>query len=279
MKKQVLAALVLVAAAIGATTPSWAFQSVSITTITAQVTTTGAKTANFTLKVRNTSDPFGADQPLLVNWTGIDPTTLGSNKWRIADQLLVINSTVTDANGGIKIYTDNTATDASPKFVDPTAGNSINQDSMAAGLLKGTSGTTSDVPLAMAWSIKTSSKVVELNDAERGIGSIDPNSPTAPGFNTSVQWFSMTDKYNWATGVDFNGDGDSLDAGDSSAQALDALFVTMIKPDGAHVRKVGTFDPLTASRNAFVYLEADFSKAGAQLTYKTSTLRVEAYIE
>lgn len=285
MKKQVRAVLVLIAAAIGMTTPSWAvFQSVGITTVTAQVTTTGTKSAAFNVRVRNVSSPLGADLGLTVNWTGIDPLALGANKWRIADQLLVVNSSVTDSNGGIKIYTDNTAADANPKFVDPTPGvpgtpNRINQDSLAAGLLKGASGTTSVKPLAMAWSVKTSSKIVELNDVNRGIGAVDPNVAPVAGYNSSVQWFNMTDVYNWDDGVDFNGDGDSNDVGDATPQALDALFVSMIRIDGAHVQKVGVFDPLTASKNAFVYLEADFTNAAALQTYKTSTLRVEGYIQ
>lgn len=279
MKKQVRAVLVLIAAAMGMTTPSWAFKSVGITTVTAQVTTGGTKSAAFNVKVRSVSNPFGADLPLEVNWTGIDPQALGANKWRIADQLLVVNSSVTDSNGGVKIYTDNTATDANPKFVDPTPANKINKDSFAAGLLKGLSGTTSDVPLSMAWAVKTSTKIVELADTNRGIGAFDPNAAIVAGYNTSQQWFNMTDAYNWETGIDFNGDGDANDPGDALPQALDSTFLSFVRIQGAQVLKVDLYDPLPASKNAFVYLEADFTNALPQQGYKTSTLRVEGYIE
>ena len=47
MKKYIAGMLVAAAALVASAAPSWAFQSVQITTITAQTTTGGAKTAAF----------------------------------------------------------------------------------------------------------------------------------------------------------------------------------------------------------------------------------------
>ena len=277
MRKQ-LAVISIAAAFAAVAAPSWAFQSVQIATVTAGTTTGGAKVAQFSLAIKDVSDPFGANNPGSIGWSGVDPL---STQWKIADQLLVINSTVTDLNGGIKIYTDNTAADASPQFVDPTPGNTVNQDSLASGLLLGTSGTTSEPPLAMAWSIKASTRVVEGGDVNTGIGAADPNNgPETATADNRFQWLFMTDEYNWDTGVDFNGDGDAVDEGDATAQALDSAFVTMINNVGIHFgQDDAEFGAHPNGEDAFVYFQANFSGAQVQQAYQTSTLRVEAFIE
>ncbi len=255
--------------------PSWAFQSVKITTITAVAQVGGQRVADFNLAIRNTNAPFGANLSS-VTWSAINPP---STQWKMSDTLLVINSTVTDAAGGIKIYTDNTHPSAIPRFTDPTT-NAFNIDSLASGLLNASAATTSAPGLSLAWTIKTSTRIVEGGTDLTGVGAADPN--TGPGtavFNNRFQWLFNTDKYNWALGVDRNGNG-TLDPADDQPQALDAPYVTMINLVGIHFGQANNeFGAHPDGSNSFVYLQADFRNALVQTLYGTSALRVEAYIQ
>ena len=277
MKKYIAGMVVAAGAIVASAAPSWAFKSVQITTITAQATTGGARTAAFTLAIRNTGAPLGANQSA-VNWSGVDPL---STTWKLADQLLVINSTVTDNGGGIKIYTDNTAADANPRFVPPVPGTPILPVNVAAGLVKAGAATTSESPLPMAWTIKTAPRLVESGTAETGVGAADPQTgPATAVYNNKFQWLFVTDKYNWANGTDYNGDGDTGDAGDAAPLALDAPYVTMINKTGVHFGQADTeFGAHPDGANSFVYLEANFAGADVQQLYRTTALRVEAYIQ
>ena len=278
MKKYIAGMLVAAAALVASAAPSWAVQSVSITTLTAQTTTGGVKSAAFSLVIRNVNTPL-TGSVANVNWTGVDPL---STSWKLADQLLVINSTVTDNGGGIKIYTDNNHAAANPRFIQPTPFATA-PTSVAAGLVKvpavGT--TTSEAPLPMAWTIKATTRTVESGTDVTGVGAADPNTgPATAVFNNKFQWLFMTDKLNWASGTDFNGDGDTADAGDSAPKALDAPFVTMINKVGIHFGQADTeFGAHPDGQNAFVYLEANFATADVQQAYRTNVLRVEAYIQ
>jgi len=276
MKKLLAGIAVAFGALVVSVAPSYAFQSVSITTVTAQTTTGGVKTAAFTLIIRNVGTPL-TGSVANVNWTGVNPI---STVWKMADQLLVINSTVTDVGGGIKIYTDNRAADAVPQFVPPTTVSTA-PTSVAAGLVKGLTGTSSVTPLPMAWTIKATTRTVESGTADTGVGAADPNTGSgAAVFNNRFQWLFMTDKSNWTSGTDFNGDGDVMDAGDSAPLALDAKYVTMINSIGVHFGQADTeFGATPDGTNAYVYLQANFSTADVQQAYKTSTLRVEAFIQ
>jgi hypothetical protein len=277
MKKYIAGMLIAAGVIVASAAPSWAFRSVQIATVTAQTTTGGQKTAAFTLKIRNTGSPFGADQSL-VTWTGVDPET---TNWKIADQFLLLNATVTDSGGGIKIYTDNTAPDANPRFIPPVPGTPNNQANFAAGLLNASTPTTSAPPLPMAWSIKANSRIIEGGDVNTGIGAADPQTGSGDAvFNNRFQWLNMTDEYNWAAGVDFNGDGDSNDPGDAAPLALDAPFVTMINKVGIHFGQADSeFGAHPDGANSFVYLEANFAGSDVQQLYRTTTLRVEAYVQ
>ncbi len=280
MKKLLAGLLVAAGALVVSAVPSYAFQSVSITTVTAQTTTGGVKTAAFTLIVRNVGTPLSGGGPASsnpVNWTGVDPAV---TTWKLADQLLVINSTVTDVGGGIKIYTDNTAADAIPKFVPPTAVSTA-PTSVAAGLVKGGAATTSAPTLPMAWTIKTTTRTVESGTDVTGVGASDPNLGSgAAVFNNRFQWLFVTDKSNWTNGTDFNGNGLTSDPGDSAPLALNAPYPTMINSIGTHFGQADTeFGAAPDGTNAYVYLEANFATADVQQLYRTTTLRVEAYIQ
>lgn len=275
MSKKLISAAAFVVAALGlAAMPASAFQSVQIATITAGTTTGGAKLAQFKYSLADASNPTISRSS--VTWSNVSPL---STTWKIADTLIIINSSVTDTNGGVRIYTDNTATDASPKFVDPTPGDPINPDSSASGLLRGTSGVTSE-HLLMAWSIKNSTKVVEGTNVATGIGATDPASGSPSGANNKLQWLFVTDKSNWANGIDFNGDGNTSSVGDQTPLPNGATFVNMIYYNGIHAGQDDTaIDPLADGQNAYVYLQANFTGAVTQQAYQTTTLRIEAYIQ
>jgi len=286
MKKQLIAALVLVAAAIGATTPSWAFQSVQKTTVTAGTFVGGARVARFTLNIRDISNQL-VNLPITssITWSGVQ----SGQGWTMASRLLVLNSTVTDNNGGIQIYTENTASDASPKFVDPTPSSTTNADSNAAGLLEGLTGTSSKA-LPMAWTIKSTTRTIEGGTDVTGVGAADPNNgPTTGVFNNKFQWLFVTDRYNTG-GIDYDNDGQivlgdgSIDPGDAAPFIDGAKYQSLVRVGGIHVSQDSRPDPLgMEGRNdgldSFVYFQANFAEAAAQTPYQTTTLRVEAFIQ
>jgi hypothetical protein len=209
-----------------------------------------------------------------ITWSGLTP----GYGWKIADRLLVLNSTVTDTNGGIQIYTENTASDASPKFVLPLPADPINPVNNAAGLLQGISGNTSTT-LSMAWSIKASTKEVEVNDPVNGIGAQNPNNPTGSGYNNPFQWLFITDSVN-TSGIDYNGNGTVTDPGDQAPFVNGAAYISPVRVGGGlEVLQDGTIQAETNGSNSYLYLQANFGNAAAQTAYQTTTLRVEAYIQ
>lgn len=273
MKKQLTAALVLVAAAIGAAAPSWAFQSVQRATVTAGTTVGGVKAARFTLNVRSINNQTAnLTVGSSITWSSV----VAGDGWKMADRLLVINSTVTDLNGGIQLYTENTANDASPKFTDPTPGVTTNPDSAAAGLV---SAVDTTVTLPLAWSIKSSSKVVEGTDPLTSIGATDPNNGSASGANNKFQWLFVTDRYN-SSGIDYNQDGDVTDAGDAAPFVDGSVYQSIVRVNGIHTGQGDTdIEVRPDGTNAFVYFESNFANALPQTSYQTTALRVEAFIQ
>jgi hypothetical protein len=279
MKKYLAGMIVAAAAIVASATPSWAFQSTKITTMTATVTTGGSKSATFVSNIRLANNPFGANQATIVWPAGIDPLT---QSWVMSDSLVIINSTVTDNNGGIRIYSDNTASDAAPKFVDPTSGDNDDADSKVNVLLKGTSGTTSEPGLPVAWSIKTSTKIVNGANVNTGIQPREPNDSSLPnqtGSNNPYQWLYMTDKSNW-DGIDLNNDGDYIDAFETAPLPNGAPFTLLINKSGEHFGQADTeFGVTPDGTNMFVYFEANFTGADVQQAYQTTTMRIESFIQ
>jgi len=269
----------IAAAALAASaTPSYAFKSVRIATYTATATTSGTNQADFTMRWATTANQntinFGTTT---LSWSSFDPLT---TTWKMANQVIVMNSTVTDSLGGIVIYTDNTNAGAVPQFVFPVPGTPNNQANQAAGLLKGTAGTTSVAPLPLAWTIKTSSRTIEGGTDTTGVGAADPQTGLATAvFNNKFQWLNMTDKGNWTAGLDYNGDGDSLDAGDQSAMGYTTPFVTIRNLSGIHFGQADTeFGAIPQGSNSWIYVETNFATASVLQAYQTNQLKVEAFI-
>ena len=155
MKKQLAITGLLASLALLSASSALAFQSKQISAVTAQATTGGTLSASFTLTLHPTAST--ATTAANINWTGALP----GSSWKIADQMMKLVWNVTDVNGGIQIYSDNTNANAVPQFVDPTPLDHTNGDSNPAGLLLvPATGNASSVSLPVAWSIKTDTATV-----------------------------------------------------------------------------------------------------------------------
>lgn len=135
------------------------FQSIRISTITAEATVTGGELAMF-VEIRRRDNNNTASN---ITWT-----VPAGNGWTLADQYILLHSTVTQSGGGIRIYTDNNAADANPKY-----GGSFGENN-GAGLIS-TSSNTAFLP--MAWLIKD-----------------DVSNPTPVDPNTNSSWFYFKDR-------------------------------------------------------------------------------------
>ena len=259
MKSRIVV-LALIAAAVAAfSSPSWAFTPVARTTVTATVTTFGSKIAAVTVKIRNVGTPFGADQTQIA-WSGVTPP---STQWKIADQFILLNATITDVGGGVQIYTRNMDADAVPAFVDPTPLDGTNVDSNPAGLLLGTSGTTG-TRLQVAWSIKAASATVGTN-----LLPADPKTGPETGVGNRYQWLFMADKNTPA-----------IPSTDTSAFSNGAESVTAINVSGLHTAAgPAGFFAHPDGQNSFLYLQGEFTTAAALQTYQTRTLTIESFLQ
>lgn len=291
MKKQLAISSLAAAVAILGASSAHAFQSQQKQALTAQATTGGTLSSNFTATLLNTNNTAAGTT---INWTGALP----GGGWKIADQMIRLNWNVTDAGGGIQVYTDNKNAAANPMFVDPTPGTPAvppatatagnNQDSNPAGLLLvPTTGVNSSVALPLAWSIKDTAKTVGGTDPATGIQPADPNNGLLTGPANKWQWLYMLDKN--TPYIDRNGDGD---LGDTTATVNPDTaafpnptgpFVQMIKGPGSvtgiHFAQGDTDFGSDPDKSSYVYLQADFTNAAAQQTYRTNQLTIEAFIQ
>ena len=247
MKRSIPALLVFVLAVLAPMGAQAAFSSVSRSTITAIAPLTGAGTVAMQVFLKNLSDNSTTTQ---IYWTGV---TLPISFVR-SGAYAQIDSTVTAAGGAIQVYTDNTASDASPQFTYTGSTTSANP----VGLVDMTT-TTKALPLA--WSVKdtTTTAPTAANPTDSG----DPN---------SFQWLIMKDRQtptSAALGSTQFTDGEPyvtvkrvVDAGNSGIHfgGADTEFGAASAPD-------------------FVYFQADFRNAVTPRTYKTSVLRFEAYTQ
>ena len=225
----------------GASSSFAAFAGLARSTSTASAVLSGAGTVAMSVSIHKTADN-SADTA--INWTGV---TLPRG-FVVANDYIQLNSTMSATGGGIQIYTDNTAADASPKFTGSISSFTITP----AGLVDTT---TSSKALPMAWTIQdTSGTPVAIN----------PNAGTGNSFS----WLFFEDHAQVAV--------PSLGAG---AFVNGDPFVTVQNvASGIHFAQGPTqFGPAVSPN--YIYTEADFTTAVTPNTYKTSTLRLEAYTQ
>ena len=112
------------------------FQSRSISTFTAQATVTGGQLA-MSVEIRDRDNDNLA--------TSLTWNVVAGSGWTLANQYILLHSTLTVSGGGIRIYTDNAANDANPRF-----GGSFGEI-YGAGLIDTT---TNTAVLPLAWLIR-----------------------------------------------------------------------------------------------------------------------------
>jgi len=265
MKRLITVAVLLAALiSIGVTSSQAAFVSRSSVTVTAVAATGGTPTVSFSLAIKSVSNVNGPNQTQ-VTWTGIDPTNLGGNSWKLADQVLVIQSTITNLAGGIQIITDNTHPQAAPQFVDATPSISTNTDSNPAGLLfVPATGNQSNSAISLAWSIKASSQNIGAD-----LLPADPNNGPTTGAGNKFQWVFMADKKTPAIPLT-----NTIAFVDGNAGS------TIMNQSGIHFgQDPAEFGGGPGAKTSYLYLQADFSQALPAQTYKTSKLTVEAFTQ
>jgi hypothetical protein len=226
-----------------ATSSHAAFTSLSRSTVTAEAVLTGAGAVTMSLAIKKVADGTASDR---ITWPNV---TLPA-RWVVASDYVELNSVVTASGGGIQTYTDNTATDASPRFTG-------NLQALSAAGLVDTTDTTKKLPTA--WSIRSSAS---------------PTTPTPqnPNANSgeSYLWFWHVDRAN----QDNPGTTDVNEAFVGDAHP----YVTAQNANGIHFAQGPTeFGPAAAAPISRMYFEADFGSAITPRTYRTSKLIIESF--
>jgi len=192
--------------------------------------------------------------------------TIGVTGWELANNYLILKSTVTDATGGIQIYTNNrNATDGTYKFTgsSPTFN--------AAGLVNG-SATTQALPMCWRASTQVSGSTYTFTIVQgqgldpanpNGIGLFEANLGGAASKYACYLW--MTDYTDPGYSVSYS----SIRVGANGVQAAES-----------------TWAPVAAYSTVNIYLGANFANAmvggygtGQTATYQTTTLTLVAYYQ
>ncbi len=159
--------------------------------------------------------------------------------WKASDQYILLSVTATQAGWGIQIYTDNTAGDANPQY---------SGSGDPAGLVD-TDSTT--ITLPMCW--RLTDDTTNTYDIEQA-GSTLYSATLGSGYPC---FFWMKD-----VGTPFT-DGED--------------YVTVMDERGGHHAEGSNWADYPNPN--YIYIGAKFSNATTPNTYKTNTLRIEAFYE
>lgn len=243
MRKLLVAVLAFGLLSAVSTTSYAAYASVGITSVTAQVSFVAAGSIEMNAVLRNLTG-----ETTTQLWWDTGNITLGSTKWRRSDAYVMLHSTITAATGGIEIYTNNRNAAIAAQRYTGGAGTD------PAGLV-GLSSTTAVLP--MAWRITaistTSLTIVKGTDDSLYATELGGEAGSYPVF----LWMMDLGTPAFTPGLDY-------------ATAKDA---TRGIQHAAATWATGTSSP------NYVYFGADFTNATTPNTYKTTTLRVEAFTE
>jgi len=212
------------------------FQSRSISTFTAQATVTGGQLA-MSVEIRNRDNDNLA--------TSLTWNVVAGSSWTLANQYILLHSTLTVSGGGIRIYTDNAANDANPRFGGDFGNNN------GAGLINTT---TNTLVLPLAWLIRD-------NREDPTPGDPDPRNP-----NFNAAWFYFKDKSQtnfWTTTQ-------TEDAKDYSTVAKAGYGIHYAQGPGNYG---------SSTSPDYIYIESNFANAVGGITYRTTTLRIELFSE
>lgn len=229
-KKWALATVLSVLSTLAAV-PSWAaFATVSKATVTASAVLSGAGQVAMSVSVRNISNNAVAAS---VAWTGVTLPTA----WKLADQYLLLNSTITAATGGIQIYSNNKAADAAPAYTGLAN---------ASGLVDNTD-TTKTLP--MAWAVRNSTV------------SVAAVLPPAGDPDVIFQWLYIKDPGSAAPNTMTNGE----------------VYATVKNTSGIHYGPGNAeFGAGLLPAIDYVFFQANFANATTPRTY-SGRIRVEAF--
>lgn len=252
-----------------------AFQSVQKQSFQAEVSVEGIPTASFTVELRDALDPLGSPVRAGLNWSNV---IAGQTGWKMADQCFVLKGTITDASGGIQMYTHNSQYSA-PLFFPPWPNHS--PESYKAGLLELAVSTAGFAfrTIPMAWSIKAASMTVSGPNPTLLPG--DPVSGPATGPDNRFQWVIIKDFRD--IGIDTNGDGyvdprTNDDSPDTTPFENGNEDVMVMNSVGIHAAQgAGGFFSHPDGRNAYLYMQADYTTASVGYTYFTNKLYIESF--
>ncbi len=214
-----------------------AFTSKQVVTKNASAALSGTGTVSMTVTAKLMATNATVTD---VTWTGVTlPTT-----WKNADQYLQLETSITDATGGVRIVTDNKGSGANPAYTG--------SNTTAAGLVDNTNHANA---LPLAWTVK------DLVAGSTGPVSAKPYDPGTDGSGqpAQFQWLYMTDAV----------DG-TIPPG--------APYRTVANSTGIHFGGGDTEFGASPSPN-YVYLEANFANAVTPRTYSTNKLIVEAFTQ
>ncbi len=173
---------------------------------------------------------------------------------------MIINATMTQANSGIQMYTDNTASDANPKYTG------VPSVTPPSGLI-GTSTTTAVLP--MCWrivTISTTSLTIVQGGPSNNLFASELGGYN--GGNGYPCFLYMLDKSSMTT----TASGQADNNGDYAEIWDQALGLQSAAGTGS-----SGFTGPTGQAWAYVYFGANFASAISPNTYRTTTLRLEAF--
>jgi hypothetical protein len=196
-------------------------------------TTTGTTS----ITVKNISDNSVVAGSTLT-WSGV---TVGSTRWKAADQYIEVKNDYYGSSWGLQIYTDNKASNASPKYTG--TGNPV-------GLVNTT---TTTVALPLAWRIV---------DVTTSTVSVMQGEATHPTRIWESQLGNQYPCYNWMidkSSGSFTNSADNVTAWDiRGIQHAESTWGGAMSPN-------------------YVYIAADFTNALTPATYTTRKLVLELF--
>ena len=236
-----------------AAAPVFAFTSISKSTNVATVTFSGDGTMFLQVQLKNLSDNSATTQI----WWNTASITPGVTQWVRSDAYMVVYTTMTNALGAVRIYTDNLNAAATPQYTG--VGN-------AAGLVGMYSGdpTASSSTLSMCWRVTdaalidgTSLQIVQTNHVSSATLSAVATGTSYPCFI----WMKDLGGSDPVVLADYTSPGYILVKDQVwGIQHAESNWGTTSSPD-------------------YVYFGATFSSASTPRTYRTSRLMVESFTE
>jgi len=228
-----------------------AFDSVSRSTFTATVNLTNQGFIAMSATINNLDGSPASE----ITW---DPNevALGQTSWLRAKQYVVLEATITASSSGIQVYTDNCAADASPQFyiLNPTSAN-------PAGLVRDD---LRDRTLKLCW---------RLTDKPTDSLTITQGSDNCLYSNELGGEASNFRCFLWMK------DHSTPDIPASNTVAFHdgEDYVTAWEENRGNQVAEGTWFHCDSPN--YMYFGANFLGAASPATYKTSTMRIEAFIE